>query len=458
MQKRITIHKISRVIYLLKILSLIFLLALPMQADADLRTTGTPINAQTTDPNYWPSVIAELEGAHTQAPDDEKIATSLANAYNNYGALLAQGKQWQEAENYLNKALEINPSSAIKTNLSNVYFAQAQDLYLSHNPQVDQVSMHNNVKQLANKALELDPNNGNAYLLLGDVADMEQQMPEAQANWQRAAALMPNNPNVQNRMREITNETSVEGDMTTVYNPFFLIKVDNAVAQNSNFNIDRIVQYAHDADAPDYEFLQDDRVPVVVYNKYGSQGVLANVPSWVEAAYDGKIRLRVAPDQTDFHQITSDVVHEYTHAIVAAYAGNNCPRWFNEGLAKYQEFKHGIPPRLFELATAYNSDALIPWDQANTKIIGEDKNVVLLAYQQSFSFIYYIVERYGMQKIITTLKALGANNGKATDFPTVIQNIYGESIDTMQKNWRIWLTDFITRWAEQPLTEGSEIL
>jgi hypothetical protein len=106
------------------------------------------------------------------------------------------------------------------------------------------------------------------------------------------------------------------------------------------------------------------------------------------------------------------------------------------------------------LALAYNTDQLINWDKINEVIVSPDKNQALLAYQQAFSFVYYIVQRYGMYNINKLLKTLGTG----MDFADAFKQVYRVPVTTVQNDWRQWLTGFITNWAEAPVTtyEGGD--
>lgn len=422
---------------------LLALLIFPIEANA----------LANNDIDYWPPIIAKFETLHAQQPQNTDIIDSLANAYNNYGILLANHKQWPAAVSALQQAIELHPSmlSQVKQNLSNIYFSYGYELYQNPGDQLYSSEQFGSAKQLATQAIALNPNNANAYLLLGDIEYMNQQMPAAQQAWQQAATLLPNNQDVQQRLAKINTETKIESDMNDVYNPYFNIKIDQNVQINPNFNITTILQYAHDKVAPDFGYIQHNKIPVVVYSRVEYTEALSGAPSWVEAAYDGKIRLALATNQKNFDQITSDIVHEYTHVIIADITNNNCPRWFNEGIAKYEEYRHGESPRLYMLGLAYNTNTLLAWDKINDALLSSDSQTALLAYQQAFSFIYYLTQRFGMAKIVEVLKSLGNN----IEFNTAIQQAYGVPLESLQKSWRLWLTSFINNWAEAPVSEND---
>lgn len=443
MARRITI---SNKQFTFKMICILILWAIPLNVHADINT-NTP--QQSMDSSYWLTQLKELEDLYTKHPDDPKVMEALANAYNNYGVLLAQNQRWNEAVGYVQQALVINPTTAIRNNLSNIYYEQGLAIYKQT---TDSRTDKQNAKQLANQALEQNPNNVHAYLLLGDIEYMSQNMYAAERAWQKAAQLLPGNVEVQNRLAQIKRETNAETDMNTLFHPKFNIKIDADVSANSNFNINYILDNAYNKVTPDFNVSVQEQIPVVVYKKQEYQETMTGAPDWSEAAYDTKIRLAIKPDQKNFNQLASDVIHEYTHVLVAKIAKGKCPRWFNEGIAKYEEYKHGIPPRIYMLAIAYNTDQIIPWDNINEALVSRNKQQALIAYQQSFSFVFFLVQRYGMSKIIETLKLLGAD----VAFDAAISEVYGQELTALQRNWRLWLTDFIINWANVPATSGVD--
>lgn len=438
-----TVYKHSA-IYFLKILILVFLLLFPINASAD-----SNINMQ--DLNNWPPVIQNLELMHAKDPYNKQIIDSLANAYNNYGTLLAQNKRWNEAESNLNKSVKLNSSSRTKIaiNLSNIYVAHAMELYNAPDTSYNSYQ-HLESKQLVMQALSFNQNNASAYILLGDIEYMNQQMPAALEAWKRAAQLLPDNAQVKQRLAKIQREANTETAMHEKYNAFFLIKIDPDLAYLPNFDINDSLNNARIAVATDFQFNQQQKIPVVVYTLDQYQQTLTDAPEWSEGAYDGKLRIIIPKNNINPKQINTTIVHEYTHAVIGNLTNNLCPRWLNEGLAKYEEFKHGVPPNISYLALAYNNNLLIPWSEIDQHFLSTNKQEVLLAYQQSFSFVYYLVQKYGMTRMVSLLKTIGTG----ISFNKAFEQNYGLPLDVLQKSWQLWLNDFIPHWAEAPATSN----
>ncbi len=433
------------IISILKILTLVLLLSFPINAySADSST-----NMQ--DLNNWPPVIRNLEIMQLQDPYNKQVIDALANAYNNYATLLAQDKQWSEAESYMRKAVALNSSAvaAISANLSNIYASHAFELYNDQSSSYENLT-HTQTRQLLAQALALNPNNANAYILLGDIEYMDQKMPLALEHWQKAAQLLPNNQDVKNRLDKITRETKTEANMHEKYNAFFTIKIDPDLAYLPDFDINDALNNVRIQVGQDFNYIQQQKIPVVVYTQDQYQETLTDAPNWSEGAYDGKLRIILSKNKINTKQVYTTIVHEYTHAVVGDLTNNNCPRWLNEGIARYEEFKHGVKPQLYMLALAYNNNMIIPWNNIEQYLVSANKQDAILAYQQSFSFVYYLVERYGMIKLINLLKTLGTG----LNFEKAVEQNYGLPLINLQNNWKLWLSEFIPHWAEAPETKN----
>ncbi len=405
-----------------------------------------PLNAAAAEEN-WPTIIQQLEAARATNNADTKINSSLATAYNNYGLTFAHQKQWQQAEIYLQKAAATDPSNNnIRLNLSNIYFEHGFELFQSPDSNAFGGSSHSQAKQLATQAIEFNPNNINAILLLGDIEYMNQNMQEAQASWQKASLLAPQNQQIKQRLDKISREANTESGMQDRYNTYFIIKINRDSDNIPGFDISASLDAARIAVSNDFNYLQKHKIPVIVYSVSEYQSTLKDAPEWSDGAYDGKLRIILYKNRPNFKQVNSTIVHEYTHAVIADLTDNNCPRWFNEGIAKYEEYKHGVKPLISVLAMAYNTNNLLAWDQVDNAYLSSSKSEVLLAYEQSFSFVYYIVDKYGMSKLVYLLNSLSSK----PDFADAFAKTYGVQLVQVQKDWKFWVANYIETWAETP--------
>jgi hypothetical protein len=129
-----------------------------------------------------------------------------------------------------------------------------------------------------------------------------------------------------------------------------------------------------------------------------------------------------------FHEM-GPMAHEIAHLFVDYLSRGNCPRWFNEGVAQYQEylltgFQFG-EPRFFPLENAYTLEELQYFDQL------EDQN---LAYLQCFSLVYFLVEQHGWPVVVRVLEALG----RGASLATAMQDELGLDLNTLDGEWKRW--------------------
>jgi tetratricopeptide (TPR) repeat protein len=96
-------------------------------------------------------------------------------AYNNRGVAQMEQNKLDDAKKDFEKALEINPKYApAASNLSAIYFKQKD---------------YKKSLELANKAVQNDPNYGNAYVNRANAKEMNRDLEGACDDWQKAKEL-----------------------------------------------------------------------------------------------------------------------------------------------------------------------------------------------------------------------------------------------------------------------------
>lgn len=126
------------------------------------------------------------------------------------------------------------------------------------------------------------------------------------------------------------------------------------------------------------------------------------------------------------------MAHEITHLFVDELTRGNCPRWFNEGVAQFEEYcLTGFKfqePEFFNPDTAYSLNELDEFDELSD----QDK-----AYHQAFSMVYFLVEKYEWGQVLQVLHGLG----RALRFDEAVKNALGLSIDEVDRAWRQYLQE-----------------
>jgi hypothetical protein len=129
--------------------------------------------------------------------------------------------------------------------------------------------------------------------------------------------------------------------------------------------------------------------------------------------------------------------HEYTHVVVGEITKGNCPTWLNEGLAEVEGRKEFTPP-VAELETAAKTGEFIPFRALEGSLSSLDTRKALLAYQQSYSLVNFMITAYGMHKVREILVNLGSGMGSEAAIAGAFAD-YRLDFDGILQEWRTQL-------------------
>ncbi len=134
------------------------------------------------------------------------------------------------------------------------------------------------------------------------------------------------------------------------------------------------------------------------------------------------------------------LAHELAHLIIGGASKNTVPIWLHEGIAKYVETSWRAEPGLGisveqqeKLKVAAQKKRLIPFEKMHPSMAKlpthEDTS---LAFSEVFTFIEYLVGKKGWPGIRQLLKSMsrGLTDAQA------IEEVYGESLDTLEAKWK----------------------
>lgn len=119
-------------------------------------------------------------------------------------------------------------------------------------------------------------------------------------------------------------------------------------------------------------------------------------------------------------------LHEFTHASVHQLAGENVPRWLDEGLAVYFERRgrfedrSAAPIRLDELSGYFESH--------NTELNSAQAQ---RCYATAGDFVYGLVSKYGLDRISGYLRTMGNGGSPERGF----QGVFGVSLRSVENEW-----------------------
>jgi len=384
----------------------------------------------------WPTVIAQLRQQLDQMPGQATTRKQLAIAYNNYAVSLADQGRLIEATQQLQEAIRIDPSnSQFHTNLVRLELQAAQLAY--------QAYQREQAKEAIHRALAVDPNSADAYVLLGEIEYHSQRLKEAKAAWQTALAIDPSLTEVRKKLEQLNQELPVESKFERLSQVYFDIRYTEALERPAGFDIRDALLQARRSIGGDVAFWPKHKLVVLIYSAEQFRRLRQDTPDWVAGQYDGKIRLPLPGQDLDRDAVTRILFHEYTHAIIHELTKGQLPTWLNEGLAEYEAWKQRDPPWR-TLRQAFAEERVIPWANLSAQFSSSlPAQEVALAYEQSHSIAHYLVERYGFWRLRRVLQAVAAG----TSLEDALTKELHIKLTRLESDWRKWLEG---RLATQP--------
>ena len=158
------------------------------------------------------------------------------------------------------------------------------------------------------------------------------------------------------------------------------------------------------------------------------------IPDWGEGVADPirSVIILKSPSLADNqNRLPKLVRHEMTHILIGQAVANPqiLPKWFNEGMAIYcsadEAFTAGEA-----ISKALISDSIIPLDEID-EVLQFHRAKAQLAYEESFSFTLYLIEQYGLGRIVRLIQA--SSSGKS--FDQLFEEVFGLDIFDVELEW-----------------------
>ena len=411
----------------------------------------------------YPSGIAILETVHKEDPGNARVLNLLLSACDAYSQKLIDAKHFEMAEEYLRKmdellkkidALpdksfehsELNSQSRIKREVAsakafliaserapvnNIISLNSGREHYNEAVQYYNKRQYGIAERLLKESIELDPTNPYAYELLGEMANLNQDLEQAEAYYRKAFSLNPE-PKMRAKFEKLMLEKKVDVTQQQYTDEHFIIRYRRSEAFEGS-SIRDYLREAYQAISQDFGHYPKYKVPVVLYDRSEYNEIMSSAPHWSGALYDGKIRLPIYENKTRDIDLKKLIFHELTHSFVLDLSRMKCPVWLNEGLAQFQENKI-VPIHLAPFEAAYRSHSMLSLDELMFEDMAQEASheKAILFYLESFSLTKYIADHYGFYKLKEFLKKIGLGDPVTQAFET----IYGRTLQEVSGEWQ----------------------
>nr|MBP9112951.1 hypothetical protein [Polyangiaceae bacterium] len=199
-----------------------------------------------------------------------------------------------------------------------------------------------------------------------------------------------------------------------------------------------------------YNFVPKLPVQVEIYNSREQFSVrthgLPNIG--IQGVCFGNMIAAISPSAEPFNW-GNVLWHELGHVFAIQMSKNHVPRWFTEGLSEYEtiarrpEWQREMDRDLYLALRRGSLPKLEDMNKAFTHV--ESVDDVAVAYYASSQLVVFLVERFGMPKVVEALRLWG----KGETSPMVLEHAFGVPASELDRSFRSWAEKRLSRYASQ---------
>lgn len=389
------------------------------------------------DKGKYVQAVPYFEKAYESSPENETIKSSLVYIYSVYSRELTKENKYDEAIQYLDKARNITPNSSTVQNLSFAYsgkalyeagkgdmlaakqsysraikYASESDIAARnlgvtlYNDGVSEFkSGREDIAILCFKESSLIYKDARTFEILGDLYHKRAELKMARYYWHAAMMLAPDNRALADKIDKVTKEIALSSREKEAEISHFEIRYTKDLPIDKELAA-KTLERAYVDIGKDLGYFPDEKTKVFFYSNEDFKNTF-NMPYFVKAFYDGSIKMPAPETYLDKERFAKYIYHEYTHAIISAKTKNNCPTWFGEGIAVWEEYKRENTD-MRKVTADIKSMPEISFRFLNASFesenISQDK---ALSYVLAYTLVDFIIENWGIKGLQGVLKRLG---------------------------------------------------
>ena len=390
------------------------------------------------DKGLYDKAISCYEKAYESSPESSSIRSDIIFVYSKYASILADFAKYDEAIEYLTKAYDVKQNSSTTQNLAIMYTRKA--LSLAQNGEMQKAAeLFREARRVANGSRSAARNLGvslsndgvaefrqareeiallclkeaslvyqhvSTFAYLGDIYYKKGELRRALFYWHKAKLLDPLDRSLSQKIKRVIKEIRLTNSQTEVELPHFEVKYKEGLPIDADL-ASSILEKAYFDVGKDLAYFPKTKTGVFFYSRSDFKNIF-KMPAMIRAFYDGNIRIPVPDERLGHSEFSRHIYHEYTHALLSAKTMNNCPVWFSEGIAMWEELsRNGY--NLKDLPIDAETVEGITLESLDKEF---DKNEISPNradyYLLSYTVAAYIIDSWGMAGMRDILKKLSS--------------------------------------------------
>lgn len=408
---------------------------------------------------YGPALIgeAQISGGERSLRFALNVNPRDVKALETMATLLVLNDRQEEAHQFIDQALEVNPESLKALSLQAAQAAMKEDFqtFAKVEAQVNAFSPNN-----PHFYGDIADAFGNNYRFTEAVGYARQAIAADPAYWQGHTVLGSNlirlgQEDAGRESLELAFDNDPFNVMTSNMLKVFDTLEEYATLRTEHFEVrmsknDAVVLWPYMAPlieenwatlSEKYGFEPEGPVLIEVFERTEDFAVrsvgLPDIGPLVGICF-GKVVTLISPGTLDANW-QEILWHELVHVFTLQMTNNRMPRWLSEGISVWEE--HEARPEWgrrqgIELVRAATNDKLLPVASLNEGFTGANSNEDLgFAYFQSYLVVDFIAKEYGFDKMIELIKQYGLIKEESEMFRTV----FNKPIEAFDADFRAWI-------------------
>jgi tetratricopeptide (TPR) repeat protein len=249
------------------------------------------------------------------------------------------------------------------------------------------------------------------------------KLDQAVAEWKHAELLRPD-AEVEAALKKAERDKQEEEQYKENESSHFKLRYSGASEPALARDVLRALERHYGAIESELSYSPPDSIGVILYTQQAFADI-TQVPNWVGALNDGRIRVPVQGLSSVTPDFSRVLKHELTHSFVRQKTRSRAPTWMQEGLAQWMEGKRS-ESNAAALLAIYRSDpsrGAGHFDDDWMKLSGADAGA---AYAWALANIEFIVQSGGMSDVDRILDRLAAGDAPEAAVKAVVRSDYAE--------------------------------
>jgi len=378
------------------------------------------------------SAEATLTNLPATALTETKTRLYTAVLWNNLGIQLEKAGGTAASMHAFKKASSLDATSpTIQLNLAHAYW-ELRDPGMT--------------QDFLEQLVAMAPNEPFPHLALAELFQERDELGEAARHLEQASARAGKDPAVQSYLRTVTAKVrgaeKSEERLTSRNSAHFTVKFNGEADQTTWAAVLEILEEAYREIGQKFGHFPSKTIVVVLHAKSSFQSATGS-PIWADGLFDptlGRIQVPTQDALADRAWLRRVLRHEFVHALLhdqLGPAGSAIPTWLDEGLAMQLSGDHWSDLD----QTMMQNFTPIPLPALEGAWGGLSSDAATVAYLEANSAVHYLIDRFGMHRVLELLTQLKAKQALST---------------AMQSQLSLSYEQFQSMWVEQLREQGKK--